>query len=1233
RKGLGAQQDQLGIGAGEVSGVYLGGVFGRWEFLVVGEPLTQMSRAEKQARPGQAILSPEAWAVVQDHSTGTSLPTGYVRLDGVDTPLPPNPRAPLTLSPDIAGALRGYIPAAIRDRLAAGQAGWLAELRRVTVLFINLPDLMHDMPLAQAQTVMWTLQETLYHYEGSINKLNVDDKGVTLVAAMGLPPLSHEDDPARAVRAVLAIRAALENLGLRSAIGVTTGRAFCGSVGSDTRREYTMIGDVVNLSARLMQAAGAPATGAGILCDAATYQTARRRVSFKTLPPVRVKGKAEALLVYRPRGELTSRYTNTFTSGVMVGRKAERAALTARLRALEAGESGVVIIEGEAGIGKSRLAAELRVQVKDFPVRSLIGWADAIEKNTPYHAWRPVFARLLEIDLRADAPETQRARVHARLEDEPDLLALLPLMKAVLSLNLPDNDLTRPMKGEGRGNKTRDFLLRVLRKEVADAPLLLILGDAHWLDSASWALARFASLDVHPLLLVFVTRPLSPPLPREYQAFLEHPALSHLVLENLPPEAILQLVCDRLGVGTLPEAVTRLIRERAGGHPFFSEELAYALRDAGLIRIEDGICQLAPEAGDLSIINFPDTVQGVVASRIDKLTPQQQLALKVASVIGRVFAFRVLRDVYPVNADKPRLSDYLKRLERLDITPLETPPPDLSYIFKHIITQEVAYNLMLFAHRQRLHRAVAEWYERAYTGDLVSFYPLLAHHWTKAEVTEKAIDYLARAGEQAQRSGAYHEAIGFLIQVLALDSQLAIQRPEAGHSDLQRARWRYQLGEAYYSAGQMSASRAHLLQALVLCGHAYPPSDIAMGVSLVGQFLRQAWHRLAPRLARQPKTGDHAARLLVASQSHARVGLIAYFDNKKIPTLYSTIQGLNLAEQAGEIARTEQAIGYAGMAMAAGAVPLHNLAELYSRLTGTLVQQIDDPDVNSYVSLAVGVYALGTAQWKAAQTYTERAIQLAGQVGNVRRWEEGVGVLIEIVSCQCQWDVAVPLCDDLHTTAARQKDTQFLGWAFRHRANLAIYLGRLAPALHLIRQSLDYSKDAGLLGTTSLIYTRMGNVQLAEEYAERAAALLAGTSPTAYYMREGYTGTTEAYLTLWETRPTSKYRKLAQAACQRLSQYARVYNIGKPFYWTYRGWFHWLDGKPRKARKAGEKAVRFAQQFGMPYEEGFAHYHLGRRLPASDAARRAHLTQAIAIFERLGAAWDLERARGELEKG
>ena len=345
-----------------------------------------------------------------------------------------------------------------------------------------------------------------------------------------------------------------------------------------------------------------------------------------------MKGKTDPVAVYRP----VEPARTVGGLATMLGRTDERTTLAERLRALQDGTSGLVVVEGEPGIGKSRLLADLLEQAQARGVRSLSGAGDAIEQSTPYHAWRSIFTQLIGLGGAEDIEE-RRARVLTHVQADPALARLAPLLNSVLPLELPDNELTAQLTGEVRADNTRELLVRLLQAAATGpgggaSPLLLVLDDAHWFDSASWALARQVVAQVRPLLLVLATRPLVEPLPEEYRRLRQDPAAERLRLEPLSAQDTLALVCDRLGVRRLPEPVAALIEERAQGNPFFSEELAYALRDAGLIRITDGVCTIAPGAGDLSAVSFPDTVQGVVAARIDRLPPGQELTLKVASV-------------------------------------------------------------------------------------------------------------------------------------------------------------------------------------------------------------------------------------------------------------------------------------------------------------------------------------------------------------------------------------------------------------------------------------------------------------------------------------------------------------------------------------------------------------------------------------------------------------------------
>jgi predicted ATPase len=234
------------------------------------------------------------------------------------------------------------------------------------------------------------------------------------------------------------------------------------------------------------------------------------------------------------------------------------------------------------------------------------------------------------------------------------------------------------------------------------------------------------------------------------------------------------------------------VRERADGNPFFAEELVHMMRDTGLILIEGEECQLRPDAGDVSTWNIPRTVEGTILSRIDRLTAQQQLTLKVASVVGRVFPYRTLYDIHPIEEDRVAIAGHFDVLERLDLTPLERTEPDRAYIFKHVITHEVSYNLLPYTQRRHLHREAAQWYERTHAHDLSPLYPLLAYHWRRAAedrtpdavAAVKAIDYLQHAGDRAARGFLEPEAVRFYREAIELTGWL-LEGPERSRKELQ----------------------------------------------------------------------------------------------------------------------------------------------------------------------------------------------------------------------------------------------------------------------------------------------------------------------------------------------------------------------------------------------------------------------------------------------------------------
>lgn len=1172
---------RVGVGAGEVAMAPLGGVFGRWELLVTGLPLKELGAAHSQAGPGDIVCSQGAWPFLSEHAEGQRLEGGIVRLEALRAELTPRPMPKFSHSERSVDALRALLPGAIRARVVAGQTEWLAELRKVSVVFVSLPEITHDTPLELAQEVMRGLQERIYRYEGSINKLSVDDKGVSLVAAMGLPPMAHEDDATRALKAAMAMDAFIRSMGMPVAIGVATGRVFCGEVGNERRREYTMIGDTVNLAARLMQSAQSD----GILCDPATFQAAQGRITFDPLPPVLLKGKTGPLEVFKPLAIATRTELPPTT---MVGRESERKTLLQGVTTLQQERRDVVaIIQAEAGLGKSRLVEDFAKAARIAGTLVVQGTADAVEKTSPYFAWRQVFWELLGLSDVADDPLARRVRVLGVLERDKALLRLAPLLDAVLALGIPENPLTASMEGAARVDNTTELLLRLLQDKATQEPLVIVLEDAHWLDPASWALANAVHSRVHPKMLLLATRPMPDPVPAEFRSIRDGAGTLLLELAALTPEQTRVLVCNRLGVESLPDAVWSFIHQRAEGHPYFSEELASALVESGLIQVSAGRCEIGAHGADLSKADLPTTIEGVITSRIDRLTPAQQLALKVASVIGRVFAYRTLEAVYPISADRPELPHYLEVLERLDITPLELPEPDLTYAFKHIVTREVVYNLMLYGQRQQLHRTVAEWIERAQSADLTPFYPLLAHHYGNARDSAKQIAYLALAGEHSLKHGAYREAAAHFEEALLLDT-----RREMPEDRSRRARWEAQLGRARLGLGDYLLSSQAYERALAHLGVPMPANPALLGAALGKEVLLQLAHRLMPRLFVDRVRGEERERVLVPCRIYEHLYENLLFLDRQIALAYLAVKSANLADLAGPSPQIMWAYGF--MAVICGTARLHGAARYFDREARRIAGQIGDPEALPGMLLRTGIY------WYMNGGDFDRAIQdfldcaaIGERYANRRIVIESMAVCANIYNFRGRLEEALAIYRNLHEAALKMDSAQYIAWAQTGQVTSLCRLGRFGEADALVAHHeplIDRNDDSIMklyllaqLGASAL---RRQDVAGALGYADRAMAIAGSISQT--WAPEGYAGPAEIYLSLLEAGTpgleTVRIAKLARKAVGRLTAMGAMFSNALPLALWYEGRVAAVTGNKTAARRAWLKGLRWSERFEMPWE-------------------------------------------------
>jgi class 3 adenylate cyclase/tetratricopeptide (TPR) repeat protein len=743
--------------------------------VLTGETIDRLADAEHLAEPGEVIAAPEVVRRVGRQLMVADWRGRHAVVEGVRENVRPSPWPELPSTGLTADRLAPYVHGPVFDRIAAGQGEFLAELRPVSVIFLRFTGIDYDVdPDAgtKLDAFMRWVQATIDRYGGHVLLLTTADKGSHLYVAFGALA-AHEDDRQRAVAAAMRLVDAPGEFDFIDGIqiGVSHGRARVGAYGGDARRTYGALGDAVNLAARLMQAAPI----GEIRCSTAIHEAAKDRFAFDALPAMTLKGIDRPQPVFRPRGRVQPGQDTNRAPSELVGRRAELSVITRCLDEVAAGGRRILLIEGEAGIGKSRLIEETVRRARAEGFTTLLGEADAIERHTPYRAWRDVLSAFFGLHD-VDAPEARRDRVLDRVAAlDPGAVERAALLNDILELGLAETSRTRGYAPEIRQESLAALVGDLLARRAADGPLLIALEDAHWLDSLSWELVVSAtrSLAQRAVLVLITHRPHGDIAPAPCAALAAMTGAQSLALGALPPEETVQLAAARLGleVKLLPEAVAALVADRSDGNPFFAVELLGSLRDQQRIIVENGTCRIEGDAAALSE-QVPDTLEGVVLSRLDQLPAEEQLTVKVASVVGRSFLVRTVASVHPARPERPEVWKHFDHTTRRRLTVLESEEPEPGFAFQHAVTHHVAYDTLLFEQRRDLHRSVAGWYEATFADGLDPYVALLAVHWNRAGHSEKECVYVRRAGEQAAARHANAEAAIHFTRALELIDEL-----------------------------------------------------------------------------------------------------------------------------------------------------------------------------------------------------------------------------------------------------------------------------------------------------------------------------------------------------------------------------------------------------------------------------------------------------------------------------
>eukprot|EP00736_Rhodelphis_marinus_P011959 Rmarinus@m.8260 len=832
-----------GLGAGRCSIMHVGGKGDRWEYIVTGDAIAQVGAAEPMAEAGEVVVSRDVWSAVtavtmadgqlitSPESDGHMKVTVCVKpasnesgsmgmlpgeMPGVPPPVTPTKRCDRTLRRPIPKEMRDeihkrvgrYIPRPCRVSLecfsSEREVFMMNEMRRITAIFVNVTGIDFNSPkaLAKIQRVVSDTQQALYKYGGSMNKFLCDDKGSTLIAGFGMTSVTHADDPQRAVLAALDILKALELAGVRSFIGITTGNAFCGVVGNQVRREYTVMGEVVNRAARFMMKVGEQG---GILCDDDTRSRAlnAKNVFFETMEPVMLKGYSEPTPVFRPykqRGKKNTalspmsgtgsggkrRVTSMAEAGGIIGREDEVATIREGFRSVKAGEKSMVVVIGDTGMGKSMLCDDACRTAETMGLKVFRGGGDPMEKGSAFHGWRSVFVPLLLDESGSDqnCPTTasmmksvlqtgglrrQRQQVHIKLktiEAEPHFE---PLLNSVLStLNFGETPSTRKLTPAQRADKTMMYLADVLRRSLQPhSPCVVYLENGEALDYHSWALLKECVNVIDNVMFLVASRPIKGTQNDVVDQVCGLPFCKSVRLGPLGQEQVGRLASMCLGAQSLSVPVYQFLLRKCGGEPLFVEEMAYSLTERNLVVVKDGVCQVAAGV-DLNVVDLPGEVQHLIAARIDKLLPKTQLILKVASVMGAMCPVDILGELMPSRSSSSAILNDIQPAVEAKLVQVDISQQDgrMTVVFRQAATTEVVYHMLTKQQKKDFNTKAARYYEdhNADEADKTALHVRLANHWEEAEEYHNALHYYLLAAEQAYNMAIMQGARDFFMK-------------------------------------------------------------------------------------------------------------------------------------------------------------------------------------------------------------------------------------------------------------------------------------------------------------------------------------------------------------------------------------------------------------------------------------------------------------------------------------
>lgn len=1077
---IGNRRIELGMSIGAHSGEFVLAALGnesRAHLLTIGADAQRTAVVESAADAGTLVITDATRRLLGDNVRVERAAPGLWRLSSLaeknvvaaaatglrEQPFPD----PLVLIP--------YLPPPLADATRSGTIvpSFDGEHRKVSVVFVNvteverlLDDARDSVVLEELQTYLVGTFNLLERHGGTLVSSDISPDGFKLVIAFGAP-IAREHDAESAARFALELRdlVAERGLSLQHQIGLHRASVYAGGVGSVERQQYTVMGDGVNLAARLM----AHALPGRVIVSRELASMLDDRFRTDDLGTIQVKGRGESIDICELAEEAWSKDAiGAAGSGLpLVGRERELARISEAIERAQVDGGRVVLVVGKPGIGKSRLMNEGVELARVRGWRVLQAACYAHMSTTPYGPWLPLLEQLLGVDeVEGSGASTQTLLAYLD-ELAPDMNEQAPLLGPLLGLELPDSPLTLALDPTDRRRSLFRVIATLVERSAAREPIAIAIEDLHWADESSLELLEVmtsTARNAAPVLLLVSTRPASASglrLPPERTARIE--------LSALPQSDATKLVETATGMSSIPQALSDFLYEKTAGNPLFLEEVARALWHSGVLE-QLGSASPVAAAETISQLDFPDRVQTLLMARIDELDPSARETLRHAAVIGQVFDVDALTALEPVPGTRlANVAAEVGRLERLGLL-ASSPGDGERYRFRHALVQEVAYGSMRFDLRRELHHRVAEHLEARLGAGAGARLDEVTHHFRRSGDRPKTFRYAIRSAVYARSLYATREAIDYYR--MALESEASRSADAAGV----RCVLLEQVGDSFQFTGcHRDAIRTYhdALQRWKRIENRNPSLNALSGllpdIAQAGEMHASLCHKIAACYERESRRYDRADRWVGEALAN-------------LPDTPSSLPARVYSTQG--IVRMRQGKHYA-------AIRSCERAAAHAR------------DVNDDSEVAWALNTLSSCNatlghLETALTLQQRAVTILREIGDLRRLSAAYGNLANCYMHMGDMEQALTHNREALVIETRIGATDGAAATNANIGEIEVMLGRYEAAIAPLETALDTSRAAGSDGMSGFVlmnlsraHTGMGDLPRARASIDEAVDLLA----------------------------------------------------------------------------------------------------------------------------------------------